>query len=200
MASLTNSQIRSITNYSLVVYFGGNLLPAVASGDHTIRHIDSNTAFGSSLTGDNGAILSVRDGMHAEFEVTFRGMGKNDIVNILNGVAQENTTSTSSANPFAGNVEYVSNPNVIPREALVVYPLFTDRAEDGGTGIAYQPNNSNPMATLFSKASYVDSFEFSMSSGSVTDVTCLFRCHVDALNDNRYALQGLGIASDGTVT
>jgi hypothetical protein len=47
----------------------------------------------------------------------------------------------------------------------------------------------------------IDSFEFSMNSGSVTDVTCLFRCHNDPTQDPAtYAYQGLGIASDGTIS
>ena len=201
MASLTQSQIRAISNFSAVAYYGGNLLPALTAGDHTIRHIDANNPFGTSLTGDNGAVITVIDGMHGEVELTFRGMGKFDIVNILKNRAVNKTTSTSSANPFGGGVSFTSRPEVAERDALVIYPLFTDRTKDGGTGVRYEPNSSNPMAIVFPHASYVDSFEFSMNSGSVTDVTCLFRCHNDPTQDPAtYAYQGLGIASDGTIS
>ena len=195
---VTQKNIDAVANLKVAIYIDGLFIGISDAGEHPLEINTSATPTGSALSGENGAWLSVSQGGHIMFTPTIQGLDKN----VLNKIdprmftAEEVGQALVPTNPFAGRVTLESNPDIVDTYPLVIKPFFVEKS----TGTNWGTEVGNPLTILLSRAAHVESISVPNATGEIVKIQYTFRGHVDLLNDNRFALMGPGIDTDGTIT
>jgi hypothetical protein len=193
----TEADILSFNNHSVVAFYNGVLVGVLQEGDHTISLELDTEAVTTSLHGSS-PVSTIKKGQEVMITLSLEGINKNRMANILQGTYQVTSdataTPTADTTPSIGSMELVGDPRVLAQDALVLYPIYTDK--DGNSFIDDINNNSS---FVFPKASCINGFELTYSTQDIIKFDFEFRAHVDVLT-SRMAINDKGIASDGTYT
>jgi hypothetical protein len=193
----TAGQLNAIINAGAVAYFNNINLGVLAPDSFSISVVGATETFGSSGTGDNGAIGVVNDGNHGVITMTLRGISKHILKAISGYRFVAGSTATNISTPFVGAIVGQSSPSVERGLPLVVRPITYDN-----TGAVEQADDtSNKLSFLFPKAVLTSDIEIPFSTSEVTDIELEFTCLVDATQTPpAFMYWDDGITSTGTYT
>jgi hypothetical protein len=193
----TQAQIDAISNFSIVAYYNNINLGVLQPGALSVKIVKKVDPFGSSASGDNGAIGMINDGSHAVATLSFRNINKH-VLKALSGYdLTAGSTATNISTPWVGAVTGVSNPSIETGSPLVLRPIATNR----NTNTALLDDVSNILTLLFPKAVLSSDIEIPFSTSEVTDYDLEFTCLNDATqNPSTFMYWDDGITSSGTYT
>jgi len=195
--SYTQTQLDAISNYSAIVYYNGINVGVLQAGAFSYTIVKSMETYGSSATGENGAIGVINDGSHAVVTLSMRGINKAVLRAISGYDLTSGATPTAILTPWVGAVIGVSNPSIENGLPLVLRPIATNRT--GNTQLL--DDVSNVLSFLFPRAVLTGDIEMPFSTSEVVDYDLEFTCLVDATqNPPAFMYWDDGITSVGVYT